>query len=112
MTPIEQYIFECPQEHRARLSRLREIILQTAPGLTEKISWGMPTFYKKGNVIHFALHKTHVGLYPGPEAIRHFEERLKPYKTSKGAIQLPLKDALPEELVTDITRFCAGVSAP
>lgn len=105
MTPIDEYIIACPKEHQARLYRLRELILQAAPDLTEKISWDMPTFYRRGNIIHFALHKEHIGLYPGPDAIVAFKEQLKDYKTSKGAIQLPHKKPLPEQLVMDITRY-------
>ncbi|MCI8894969.1 MAG: hypothetical protein HFI41_10010 [Lachnospiraceae bacterium] len=39
------------------------------------------------NIIQFAGFKNHVGLYPGPEAVREFSERLKDYRTSKGTIR-------------------------
>ena len=107
MTAVEAYIENCPQEHREALYALREIILAAVPGLTEKISYGMPTFYKKRNIIHFALHTGHIGIYPGAEAIAAFEERLKPYKRSKGAFQIPLGQPLPEQLVTDLARCSA-----
>ncbi len=107
MTAVEKYIENCPQEHREALTALREIILAAVPGLTEKISYGMPTFHKKRNIIHFALHTGHIGIYPGAEAIAAFEERLKPYKRSKGAFQIPLGQPLPEQLVTDLARCSA-----
>ena len=34
-----------------------------------------------------------------------FQERLMPYKTSKGAVQLPMNEPLPLELVQDMVRF-------
>ncbi len=108
MTPVEEYIRSCPPEHRERLSRLRALILSATPGLEERISYRMPTFRLKRNVIHFALHTRHVGLYPGAEAMAHFKERLKGFKTSKGAVQLPLSEPLPEELIRDVTRWSAG----
>lgn len=107
MNPVEDYIKACPQEHQERLFALRGIILQAAPQLQEKISWGMPTFYLKKNVIHFALHKAHTGIYPGVAAMVQFAERISPYKSSKGAFQLPHIKPLPEELLADLTRWCA-----
>ena len=50
----------------------------------------MPTFWKGRNLIHFAAASKHIGLYPGPDAIVAFAERLKGYKTSKGTVQIPL----------------------
>lgn len=65
----------------------------------------MPTFYLKGNLIHFAAHKKHIGLYPGAEAIEYFTKDLQTYKTSKGAIQISLNQPLPKELITKIAKF-------
>ena len=58
------------------------------------------------NIIQFAGFKNHVGLYPGPEAVREFSERLKGYKTSKGTIQLPYSGTVPAGLISDIARWC------
>ncbi len=65
----------------------------------------MPTFWQKVNIAHFAAFKRHVGFYPGSEAIEAFQERLMPFKTSKGAVQLPMDAPLPLELVQDMVRF-------
>lgn len=107
MTPVEEYILSCPEEHRERLTALRALILKAVPELNEKISWGMPTFFLNKNVIHFALNKAHIGVYPGPAAVTRFQDRLSGYKTAKGSIQLPLTKPLPDELVMDLTRWCA-----
>lgn len=112
MSPVETYIQGCPQEHRERLSALRELILSAVPGLTEKISWGMPTFSLKRNVIHFALNKAHTGLYPGPAAIAHFAQRLEGYETSKGTIRLPHSKPLPEELIRELAQWSAANIRP
>ena len=111
MTPIQEYINTAPEEHRERLNALRSLILKAVPELQEKISYGLPTFYLKKNVIHFGLFKAHIGLYPGGEAIPHFADRLKGYHTSKGAIQFPLSQPLPEALIKDITIWCGEHSA-
>ena len=76
------------------------------PQAVEKISWSMPTYWKKRSLIHFAAFKKHIGLYPGPEAIEAFADRLSAYKTSKGAIQLPYNQPLPDELIADLAKWC------
>ena len=66
----------------------------------------MPTYWKKHNLIQFAAFKKHIGLYPGPEAVAVFADRLTEYKTSKGAIQFPYSEPLPLELIAEITKWC------
>jgi uncharacterized protein YdhG (YjbR/CyaY superfamily) len=102
---IDSYIQECPPEVAERLIQMRSAIREAAPDSMEKISWGMPTFWQKVNIAHFAAFKHHIGFYPGAEAVEVFQERLAPYKTSKGAVQLPLDQPLPLTLVQDMVRF-------
>lgn len=102
---IDEYIAAYPDVRGEIMAALREVIRQNAPEAKEKISWGMPTFHQKVNIIHFAAHKNHIGIYPGPEAMEHFAGRLKDYKTSKGALQLPLDKPVPYELVAEMVRF-------
>lgn len=102
---IDEYIAAQPEDLRPRLQKIRETIRAAAPGATEKISWRMPTFRQGENLIHFAAFKKHIGLYPGGEATYEFAERLAGYKTSKGAIQLPLDKPVDYELIADIVRW-------
>ena len=107
-TAIDEYIKTQPEEIRPILAKIRATIRAAAPGATEKISWSMPTFWQNQNLIHFAAFKHHIGLYPGSEAISAFADRLSTYKTSKGAIQLPLDKPIDYTLIADITRWRAG----
>ena len=66
----------------------------------------MPTYWKKHNLIQFAAFKKHIGLYPGPEAVEAFADKLQDYKTSKGAIQIPYDKPLPLELIAQIAKWC------
>lgn len=102
---IDEYIDTCSEEAQPKLRNLRKIILDASSELAEKISWDMPTFYFKGNVIHFAAHKKHIGLYCGAEAVQFFSERLQSYKTSNGTIQIPNYRELDADLVQDIVKF-------
>lgn len=108
---IDEYIALCPEDIQGKLQELRKMILGVDPNLIEKISWQMPTFYfnNKKNIIHFAAHKNHIGLYPGVEAIERYADRLKGYKTSKGAIQIPKDKDFDTELITDIVKFNIGL---
>ena len=102
---IDEYIAAQPDDVRPLLHGIRETIRAAAPEVTEKISWQMPTFWQGENLIHFAVFKKHIGLYPGGEATAVFAERLVGYKTSKGAVQLPLGKPIDYELIADIVRW-------
>lgn len=105
---IDEYIAEQAEDVQPLLQKIRETIHAAAPDAEERISWRMPTFWQGRNIIHFAAFKKHIGLYPGDKAVAAFAERLKDYKSSKGAIQLPLNKPIDYELIADITRW--GVS--
>jgi len=103
---IDEYIAEQPENIRPFLNQVREALRAALPDAEERISWRMPTYWKKRNIIHFAGFKNHIGIYPGDEAIRHFEDKLTEYKTSKGALQLPYNKPLPLELIAEIAKWC------
>lgn len=102
---IDAYIADQAEEVRPLLQSVRKTIRAAAPDAVEKISWSMPTFWQGENLIHFAAFKRHIGLYPGGEATAEFAERLTGYKTSKGAIQLPLDKPIDYQLITDIVKW-------
>lgn len=103
---IREYIDSQDESIRPRLNAVYDTIRAAIPEAEERLSWGMPTFWKGRNIIHFAPAKNHIGLYPGAEAVAFFVPLLTEYKTSKGAIQLPNKRELPLELIVEIARWC------
>jgi uncharacterized protein YdhG (YjbR/CyaY superfamily) len=105
ITTIDEYIAIFPEEVQAKLRQLRTVIHTAAPDATEKISYQMPTFYLNGNLVHFAALKNHIGFYPTPSGIENFKEELKSYKSSKGAVQFPLDQPLPLDLIARIVQF-------
>lgn len=104
VTTIDDYIAAFDAPTRERLSRVRGCIAKAAPEATEKISYGMPTFYLHGNLVHFAAMKHHLGFYPTSSGIACFTEELAPYVTSKGAVQFPYEGEVPYALIERITR--------
>ncbi|MFQ3543193.1 DUF1801 domain-containing protein [Halobacillus rhizosphaerae] len=87
---IDAYIVQFPQ-------KVQEIL--------EKISYKMPTLALKGNLVHFAAYKNHIGFYPTPDGINAFKEKLQQYKTSKGAVQFPIDRPIPYELIGQIVKY-------
>jgi uncharacterized protein YdhG (YjbR/CyaY superfamily) len=102
---IDEYIASFSPEIQERLSLMRDTIRRAAPDAEEKISYRMAAFTLKGMLVYFAGHTNHMGFYPFTTVLREFSEELKPYKTSKGGIQLPYRDPLPVELISRIIEF-------
>lgn len=102
---VDAYIKQCSPATRKMLIGLRATIRAAAPQASEKISYGMPTFYQRGNLVHFAAYAGHIGFYPAPSAIKAFAKDLRPYRSSKGAVQFPLDAPLPLKLIAKIVKF-------
>jgi uncharacterized protein YdhG (YjbR/CyaY superfamily) len=79
--------------------------MEAAPEAEEAISYRMPTFKLKGNLVYFAAHKSHIGFYPTSSGIEAFKQVLAGYKSSKGAVQFPLDKPLPLDLVGEIVKY-------
>lgn len=102
---IDEYILQFSPEIQEILQTLRKTIRESAPEAEEKISYQMPTYYLKGNLVHFAAFKNHIGFYPTPSAIEEYKQELSVYKGAKGTIQFPITKALPYELISRIVKF-------
>lgn len=100
----EDYIAQFPKEIRVRLEEIRAAIKKAAPKATEKISYNMPAFFFKKNLVFFAAFKNHIGFYPLPAAIKKFKKELADYKYAKGSIQFSYDKPLPIKLITDIVK--------
>jgi uncharacterized protein YdhG (YjbR/CyaY superfamily) len=101
---IDSFIAEFPAEVRAILTELRDVIHTAAPGCTEAIKYGIPTFVLNGNLVHFSAYKNHIGFYPGASGIENFRSQLSKFKLSKGTVQFPI-GPLPIALITEIVKF-------
>lgn len=102
---IDEYFTTQTKKTQEILQELREFIQKLAPEATEVMSYGIPTFKLNGNLVHFAGYEHHIGFYPGSKAMQVFKQEMKQYKTSKGAVQFPLDQALPLDLVGKIVQY-------
>ena len=102
---IDDYIATFPAPIQKLLKQLHETIRTVAAGAEESISYQMPAFKLNGPLVYFAGYNKHIGFYPTPSGIAKFQQELSPYKSSKGAVQFPIDEPLPLELVSRIVRF-------
>jgi uncharacterized protein YdhG (YjbR/CyaY superfamily) len=104
-TSIDEYIAAFPKEIQQILEEIRATIKAAAPEAEEKISYQMPTFTLKGNLVHFAAFKKHIGFYPVPTGIEKFKKELSAYQGAKGSVQFPLDKPIPHALISKIVKF-------
>jgi uncharacterized protein YdhG (YjbR/CyaY superfamily) len=102
---VEEYIRQFPPDIQSILNEIRTIILSSTPGIEERISYQMPTYYFNGVLVHFACYKKHIGFYPTPSGVQAFKPLLKGYVHAKGSIQFPLNQSIPFELIKSIVEF-------
>lgn len=102
---IDEYIAQFPVEVQKKLQELRAAIKASASEAVERISYQMPAFALKGNLVYFAAYKNHIGFYPTSSGIRVFKNELSKYEISKGTVRFPIDEPLPLELIGKIVQF-------
>ncbi|REC64330.1 DUF1801 domain-containing protein [Chryseobacterium pennae] len=105
---IDDYILLFPINVQGKLIELRKAIHSQVPDLEEYIGYQMPAFKHKGKpLVYFAGYKKHIGFYPGAEGIKNFEKEFEErnYKFSKGAVQFPIEEDIPLDLIQKIVTF-------
>jgi uncharacterized protein YdhG (YjbR/CyaY superfamily) len=104
---IQEYFSWFTPEIQAKLQQMREILQQALPEAEEVISYHIPAFKTTEMLVYYAAAKSHLGFYPTSSGVINFKEELAGYVTSKGAIQFPYKEDLPEQLIVTIAKFRA-----
>ena len=99
---FDEYFLLCPEEVQMKLDVLREFVHRQSSEFEEYIGYQMPGFkYKTKPLVYFAA------FYPMAKAIQCFENHFieRNYKYSKGAVQFPLKEDLPLDLIAEMVKF-------
>ena len=104
-TTIDEYIALFPEEIQKKLEEIRTTIRAAAPEAIEKISYQMPAFYLKGNLVYFAAFKNHISFFPTSSGIQAFKQELAVYSGAKGTVRFPLDQPLPLELISRIVKY-------
>lgn len=101
-TTVDEYISSFPPATQKLLKQIRATIKKAGPDAEEIISYGMPAYKQNGVLVYFGGFKSHIGLYPTASGVRNFQHELSPYKSSKGAIQFPIDQPMPLDLIKKI----------
>ena len=102
---IDDYISGFPTEIQKILEQIRATVKKAAPDSVEAIKYSMPTFILKGNLIHFAAYKNHIGLYPAPTGDETLTKELSVYKAEKSTLRFPINKPIPYDLIYRIVKL-------
>lgn len=102
---VDEYISGFPKNIQDILEQVRATVKKAAPGAEEAIKYAIPTLTLKGNLVHYAAFKNHIGFYPAPSGTEEFKTELSAYKSGKGSVQFPLDKPMPLTLITKIVKF-------
>jgi uncharacterized protein YdhG (YjbR/CyaY superfamily) len=102
---VDEYIAGFPDDVQDILQKVRMTIKKAAPDAVEKISYQIVGFILKGNLLHFAAYKKHIGLYPAPEGSERFNKKLSAYRAAKSTVRFPLDEPIPYDLITEIVKL-------
>lgn len=66
---VDEYLEAVPDDFRATLQQLREIITRVAPDCTQRVSYKIPIFRLKKDFVAMSAAKKHIGLHTMSKAI-------------------------------------------
>ena len=103
MTDIEKYILKFNQDKQERLVKIRSIVAERYPTMSERIYYGVPTV-KDGEryILCYAGYKDHVSIITEYAHIAFLQEKYPQYKYTRATIVFPDKEPLPEEFIKEV----------
>ena len=105
-TTVADYIAQAPPVARRALQQLRRAIKAAAPGITERISYRIPTFELDGRyLLYIAAFQEHVSVYPVTAGMvaRH-GKAIARYRAGKGTLRFSLAAPIPISLVAKLAK--------
>jgi uncharacterized protein YdhG (YjbR/CyaY superfamily) len=102
---VDEYISAFPASTKKILQEVRKTVHAAAPQAEDVISYNMPASKFKGVLVYYAAYEKHIGFYPTASGIEVFKNQLGDYKFSKGAIQFPIDQPMPLDLIIKIVKF-------
>ena len=102
---IDAYLAALPDDVRSSLERVRSIVRETAPGCTERVSYRIPIFRLRKDLVGMSAHKNHCALHSmSPSLMKAMAEELKGVQVSGATIHFTPENPLPRELIERIVR--------
>ena len=103
---VAAYIARTTPAARRALKQLRTAIKAAAPGITERISYRIPTFQLDGRyLLYIAAFKEHVSVYPVTAGmLAGYRKAIAPYRAGKATLRFPLDEPIPVDLVARLAK--------
>jgi uncharacterized protein YdhG (YjbR/CyaY superfamily) len=102
---IDAYLGALPDDIRLSLEQVRNIVRATAPECTERVSYKIPIFRLRRDLVGMSAHKNHCSLHTmSPPLMESLAEELKGVKASGATIHFTPESPLPQEVVERIVR--------
>jgi uncharacterized protein YdhG (YjbR/CyaY superfamily) len=96
---VDAYVGVQPPAVREILDEIRARVREAVPGVSEVISYDIPTFTLDGKaLIHVAAWKHHIAVYPVPAADAALQRDIERFRTGKGTLRFELAEPFPYEL--------------
>jgi len=98
---VKMHYLNAPDPHKKIMLNLRKQILEILPKSEEVISYGMPAFKFKGNIVAGILaNKNHVGYYPfSGSVLPVLKKETANYSQTKSALHVPLDGSISKTLL-------------
>lgn len=107
----EEYLSGLESWHLDKTTRLRELILESAPDLTENVRGGILYYEDEGDVLALAAQKQYVALYVlVPDVMDARRELLEGLDCGKGCIRFKARTEIPEQAISQL--LAAAAAAP
>ena len=103
---VGEYIDRQPRDIREKLRDIARCFSDVLPQAEVRLSWGMPTWKGRKNIVNLAVHKDSITIYAYEEAVARFSEGLADIPHEGGTIRLPLDRQPPLKLLGEIAAMC------
>lgn len=102
---IDAYLEPLADDVRTALEELRSIIREIAPDCTERVSYGIPIFRLRKDLVGMSVSKNHCSLHSmSPPLMKAMVDELRGIKVSGATVHFTPEKPLPRELVERIVR--------
>lgn len=103
---VDDYLDGLSPDERAVLESVRQTIKKAAPDAEETISYRIPLYRQRGDVVGFAAFKDHLSLFVTDSSVGdRFAAELEGYEVSHTTIHFTVENPLPDELIENIVRY-------
>jgi uncharacterized protein YdhG (YjbR/CyaY superfamily) len=92
---VDDYLKKQDPKRQAALEQVRSLILESAPDITETITYRMPTYVLNSPVCAFASQKHYMSLYMDTSLVAKYRGELAGLDCGKGCIRFRKIEDLP-----------------